>query len=174
MDFFPEQYSWPHRTAVARGINHRIVFYYQKYIQQPFPLDWGDLKSCFYLIVHSTNSLALKCVGITFLGIIIMLDTIKRMPHMFRKVYGSSNLMCGGDTTPDKFRHLIMGLCQVNGCAPQLWSIISSIVLSALWTQGFVIHFVNYFTAKISQLIGFSSVDDCDTIQSDDDIESIQ
>ena len=64
-----------------------------------------------------------------------------------------------------------MGLCQGNGYAPQLWSIISSTVFSAIWTQGFGIHFVNSFTTEISQLVGFSYVDDCDMIQSDDDIE---
>ena len=150
MDFFPEQYSWPHRTAVARGINHRIVFYYQKYIQQPFPLDWGDLKSCFYLIVHSTNSLALKCVGIPFLEIIIMIDTIKHMPYRVRKAYGDSNLMCGGDTKTDKFRHFMMGICQGNCSAPQIWSIITSVVFSSLWAQGFGIYFTDSFTGEIS------------------------
>ena len=64
----------------------------------------------------------------------------------------------------------MMVLCQVNGIEPQLWYIISSMVLSALLTQGFDIHFVNYFTTKIAQLVGLSYVDDCDMIQSDDDI----
>ena len=62
----------------------------------------------------------------------------------------------------------MMLLCQGNGCATQLWSIIISIVLSALRTQGFRIHFVNSFTTKIAQLVGFSYVDDCDLIHSDD------
>ena len=38
--------------------------------------------------------------------------------------------------------------------------------------QGFGIHFVNYFTEEISQLVGFSYVDDCNTVQLDDDIEA--
>ena len=65
-----------------------------------------------------------------------------------------------------------MGLLQGNSCAPQLWSIISSIVFSELRTQGFGINFVNSFIAEISQLVGFSYVDDCYMIQSDDEIES--
>ena len=58
-----------------------------------------------------------------------------------------------------------MGLLQGNSCAPQLWSIISSIVFSELSTQGFGIHFVNYFTTEIAHLVGFRYVDDCDMIQ---------
>ena len=59
-----------------------------------------------------------------------------------------------------------------NGCAPQLQSIISSIVFSALWNQGFGIHFINSYTIEIAQLVGFRYVDDCGTIQLDDDIEA--
>ena len=66
----------------------------------------------------------------------------------------------------------MMGLYQGNTCEPQLWSIISSIVLLALRTQLFGIHFVNSFKAEIEQLVGFSYVDDCYMIQSDDDIEA--
>ena len=71
-----------------------------------------------------------------------------------------------------EFKHFIMGLCQRNGCAPQLWSIISSIVFSLLRTQGLGIHFVKYFTMEIAKLVGLSYIDDCDMIQSDNDIES--
>ena len=42
----------------------------------------------------------------------------------------------------------------------------------ALRTQLFGIHFVNSFKAEIEQLVGFSYVDDCYMIQSDDDIEA--
>ena len=45
-------------------------------------------------------------------------------------------------------------------------------VFPALCTQGFGIHFEKYFTTEIAQLVGFSYVDNCDMIQSDDDIES--
>ena len=66
----------------------------------------------------------------------------------------------------------MLGLCQGNGCALQLWSIISSIAFSELRTKGFDIRFVNYFTTEIAQLVGFRYVDNCDMIQSDDDIEA--
>ena len=66
----------------------------------------------------------------------------------------------------------MMRLCQGNGCGPQFWSIISSMVFSVLCTQGFGIHFIKYFTTEIAQLVGCSYVDNCDMIQSYDDIES--
>ena len=75
-------------------------------------------------------------------------------------------------TIPNELRHFLMGICQRNGSAHQLWPIISSIVFSALLTQGFGIHFVNSFTTKILQLVGLIYVNACDMIQSDDDIKS--
>ena len=101
-----------------------------------------------------------------------MLDTVQRMSHMVKKAYGGSNLTCGGYTITNNIRHFMIKTCQVNGCAPQLWSTISSIVFSSIQTQCFGIHFVNSFTTKISQLLGFSYVYHCDMIQSDYDIES--
>ena len=65
-----------------------------------------------------------------------------------------------------------MGIFQGNGSAPQIWSIINFVVFSALTSQDFGIHLVNYFTAEMSQLLGFSYVYDCDMVQSDDDIKA--
>ena len=56
--------------------------------------------------------------------------------------------------------------------ALQIWSIIISIVFSSIRAQGFGIHYVNSFMAEISQLVRFSYVDDCDMVQSDDDVEA--
>ena len=101
-----------------------------------------------------------------------MLDTIKHMKHTVRTAYRDYNLAYGGDTIPEEFRNFMMELCQGNGSATQIWSIISSLVFSALIAQGFGIHFVNSFTSEIAQLLCFSYVDDCDMVQSDDDIEA--
>ena len=49
--------------------------------------------------------------------------------------------------------HFMRGLCQGRGCAPQIWSIIISIVLSELQNQGFGIHLVDSFMAEIVQLV---------------------
>ena len=94
------------------------------------------------------------------------------MSHKLRTSYRDSNLTYGRYIILEEFKTFMVGLCQGNGCATQLWSIINSIVFSALRTQWFGIHFINYFTTEIAQLIGFRYVDKCDMIQSDDDIES--
>ena len=99
-----------------------------------------------------------------------MLDTIQSMSHTVRTAYGDSNITYGVDTITDDFKNFVMGLCQVNGCAIQLFPIISSIVFSALQTQVFGIHLVNSFMTEIAQLVGFIFVDGCDMIQLDDNI----
>ena len=97
------------------------------------------------------DSLAYQHLGITFPSIIRMLDTIQHMSHKARIAYGDYNLTYGRDTIHVEFRHFMMGIYQVNGSAPQLWSIISSILFSELHTKGFGTHFVNSFTTEISQ-----------------------
>ena len=131
---------------MVHGINRRLVSDYQKYLLQTLSLACSDLKFYYDRFVHSSASLALKRIGIPFPSIISMLDKIQRMSNMSRMAYWGSNLTYGGDTIPDKFRHFMMRLCQVNGCSPQIWSIISSIILSALRTQGFGVHLLNSFT----------------------------
>ena len=66
----------------------------------------------------------------------------------------------------------MMIILQGNVSAPQIWSIISSVVFSALQAQGFGIHFVNSFTMEIAHLISFSYVDNFNMVQSDADVET--
>ena len=169
---YQEKYSRPQRSAVAHGINWRLVFICQGYLQQTLSIACSDFKRYYDRIVRSAASLALQRLGIPLSSIISMLDTIRRMAHRVRTESGDSNLKYGGETITKEFKNFMMGICQVNRCAPQLWSIISSIVFSLLRTQGLGIHFVNYFTMEIAKLVGLSYIDDCDMIQSDNDIES--
>ena len=128
----PEQYSIPQFSAVAHGINRRLVFDCQQYLRQHFSLSCSDLKSFYDRFFHSSASLALQRLEIRLLEIIIMLDTIQCMSHMFRTAYGDYNLTYRGYIIPDDFRHFMVRLCQGNGSATQIWLNISSIVFSAL------------------------------------------
>ena len=114
----------------------------------------------------------MKFLGVPLPSIVIMVDTIQRMPHKVRTEYGDYNLTYGGDTIPEEFRHFMMGLFQGNGCDTQLWSIISSIVFPELRTQGFGIHSVNTFMTEIAYLVVFRYIDECEMIQSDDYMEA--
>ena len=167
---FQEQYRRLQCSAMDHGIIRILVFDYQRYLWQPFSLACSDLRSCYYIIVLSSAILALQLIGIPLPSIIIMLDKIQHMPHTVRTAYGDYYITYVRETIPNKFRHFMMGLLHGNGFAHHIWSIISSIIFSALLTQVFDIHFVNSFTAEITQLLGFSYVDDYEIVQSDDDI----
>ena len=65
-----------------------------------------------------------------------------------------------------------MRFFQEKRSAPQIWSIIRYVVFSSLQSQGIGIHFANSFPREIAQLVGFSYIDDCDMVQSDDDVEA--
>ena len=142
----PEKYSRPQRRAVAHGINQIPLFDYQQYLRQPFSLAFSDFESCYDRIVHSSASIALQRLGITLPSIISMLGTIKCMSHTIRTSYGYYNLTYSGEIIPEEFRNFIIGIYQGNGCAPQLWLMLTSILFSTILSQGFGIHFVIYFT----------------------------
>ena len=118
----PEPYIRTQRSTVAHIINWKLVFDYKQYLRQTFYLACSALKICYDRIVHSADRL-----GTPLPSIISMLDKIQCMEHKVRTAYGDSNLTYGGDTVPKEFRHFMMGICQGNSCAPQLWSNISSI-----------------------------------------------
>ena len=65
------------------------------------------------------------------------------MKHTVRMAKSDYNLTYRGDIIPDNFSHLMVVLYQGNCSAPQIWSIISSVVFLELGLQGFGIHFVN-------------------------------
>ena len=65
----------------------------------------------------------------------------------------------------------MMGIFQGNSSAAQIWSIIGSVVFSALWDQGFGIHFPISFTTQKSELLGFSYIDNWKMIHTFDDVE---
>ena len=54
----------------------------------------------------------------------------------------------------------------------KFWVIMSSLVFSSPQVQGFSVHFADYFTMEISQLIWFSYVDNCGMVQSNDYVEA--
>ena len=72
----PEQYNRTQRSAVAHGINQRLVFNYQQYFRQPLYLACSYLRICYDRTFHSSNILALQRLGIQLLSIFSMVDTI--------------------------------------------------------------------------------------------------
>ena len=157
---------------MAHGINRILYFDYERYLQQTFSSACSDLKLCYDQIVYSAAILALQRLGILPPEIISMLHTIQHISHIVRTAYGDSNLTYGGDTISDKYRHFMTIICQGNGSSPHIWLIISSVVFSALRYQDFIIHFANSFTTEIAQLARLRYVDNCEMVQSENDVES--
>ena len=87
-----EQYIRRKCSAVDHGINLRLVFDYQQYLQERFYLAWSVLKSFYDRIFHSAASLDLQRLGITLLELTSMNDTIQNMSHVIVKNYDDSNL----------------------------------------------------------------------------------
>ena len=92
------------------------------------------------------------------------------MPQKVRTAFGNSETTYRVSHILEDFNNNMQGLLQGNGSVPQIWYILSSVIFTALREQGFGIHFYNSFTSKLTQLVVFRYVDDCDLIQSGDNL----
>ena len=66
----------------------------------------------------------------------------------------------------------MQALIKGNSSAPQIGSIDVSVIFTELTEQGFGIQFSNSFTVELTQLVGFNYVDDCNLLQSGNNINT--
>ena len=164
-----EQYSRPGRAAIDHALNRTLTFDHFLYTRKPFCLASCDLKGCYDRIVHTAASIALQRVGVHPNKLRSMFSSIQRMTHKIRTAFGDSDITYGGEDIGEEWQNYPQGVLQGNACGPQIWSILSSIIFDILHKRGFGVHFCNCLSKSLFTLLGFSYVDDCDLLQSQDD-----
>ena len=92
-------------------------------------------------------------------------ETIAKMKHSIRTVFGDSGTYYGGEKWKDDGGLFPHGNGQGNGDGPALWAAISSPLLKILRDQGFGIEFLSAISAEILVLAAFGFVDDMDYIE---------
>ena len=156
-----EQYGsrWGHCSVdqvLNRGITSDIV----RQMKIPAAICSNDAKSCYDRIVHSMASLSMQHVKVPPGPKICMFSTIQSLNHYIRTIYGDSDLSFTGAlwTVP------IQGVGQGNGAGPQIWALVSTLVLNLLRAKGYKAFFKAALSGMEIHFVGYGFADDVDLI----------
>ena len=94
-----------------------------------------------------------------------MFDTIQRMVHSIRTMYGDSTLTYGGDEI-GSWNNYPQGVLQGNACGSTIWVLISSLIFEILRKRGLAAEICTAISKQVFHMVGFAYVDDSDLIQS--------
>ena len=158
----PEQYSIPGRKAIDHALNRRLVFDSVRYQKSSLALTSCDLKSCYDRIVHVPAMMAMNRAGTQPHPCKSMFRTIQSAQHITRTAFGDSNTSYGG---MEGFNAPTMGVGQGNGCGPQVWAVISSVMFEVMKQRGLTTTFTLPISKDQLDLCGFAFVDDTDIFQ---------
>lgn len=109
--------------------------------------------------------LTLRIFGVPKEAARCSVDTICRMKHYVRTIFGDSKEYYGGDKWESEEGKWPHGNGQGNGNGPSLWSCISSPLLHILPKEGFGIAWESPLTKTPITLSAIGFVDDMDYIQ---------
>ena len=93
------------------------------------------------------------------------------MVHNIRTTFGDSEESYRGNNIED-WDNYAQGVLQGSVSGPQILSILSSIIFEILHTRGYSVDFCSSLLKSLFSLMGFSYVDDCDLLQSQNDLAS--
>ena len=159
----PEQCSTPGRKTIDHALNKCLVFDIVRYQKLSMAMTSCNLKSCYDWIVHIPAHMAMHRIGVNPAPIESMFKKIQTAQHTTQTAYGDSSNTYGGKET---FDAPVMGVGQGNGCGPQVWAAVSSVMFEVMRKRGLTSHFILPISKKSLDLCGFTYVDDTDLIQS--------
>ena len=89
------------------------------------------------------------------------------MEHTVRTIYGDSETGYGGTLWVVPAH----GLGQGNGAGPTIWAVVSTPLLNQMRKRGFGFFYLTCISNDELHFVGYSFVDDTDTIQSEQDTQ---
>jgi len=166
-----EQYgSRKNHASIDHCINKVLTFDLLRQKHQPGGHMATDAVSCYDRIVHGVASLAMQRQGMPLGPIVSMMTTLQNMKHKIRTIFGDSE---GSFNAADSLFAVplgdgkpIQGVGQGNGAAAQIWAVVSSPVLEVLRSEGYKCIFKVAISGEEISFVGYSFVDDADTITS--------
>ena len=158
-----EQFAQPGRSALQEIIVKRCTIDHQQSQRQSFAITSCDLAGCYDRIIHTAAALAMLRIGVSHKRIKSMFQTIQKMIHRIRTVYGDSKITYGGEL--GNWENWPMGVLQGNAAGPAIWSVLSSVIFKILHKRGFSSNITSAISKQLFTLIGFAYVDDCDLFQ---------
>ena len=166
-----EQFALKNSAATEQIVSKRAVLDHSQSMRKVILLASSDLEACYDRIIHTAASLALLRVGIPHTKINSMFESIQKMTHRIRTLFGDSEITWGGDllTDIDDWSNYPQGVLQGNACGPTIWSLVSSIIFEILHKRGFAAEFCTTISKETFKLVGFAYVDDSDLMQTGSD-----
>jgi hypothetical protein len=161
----PEQYgSRKRHSAVAHALNKQVAYSMVRVLRAPAAMCSNDAQGCYDRIVHAVASLSMQRVGVPLEPIMSMFTTLQQMQQFVRTAYGDSPVSLSvADVNPVA----IQGVGQGNGAAPQIWALVSTVLLNMLREAGFGARFVSPLSHESVFYAAFSFVDDTDILVTD-------
>jgi Reverse transcriptase (RNA-dependent DNA polymerase) len=158
----PEQYGTrKNLSAIEHCVNKRLTFDLIRQEKRPAVLCSNDAKGCYDRIVHSVASLCMQQLGMPIQPIVSMFSTLQQMRHHIRTAYGDSeSYFRANQVNPIA----IQGVGQGNGAGPQIWAVVSTVVLNLLREEGNGGYFKCPITGNEFFFVGYSFVDDTDLV----------
>jgi hypothetical protein len=161
----PEQYgSRKGHSAVAHALNKQLAYSLVRVLRSPAAMCSNDAQGCYDRIVHSVAALSMRRVGVPPEPIVSMFTTLQQLQHYVRTAYGDSQeALRAAEVHPVA----IQGVGQGNGAAPQMWALVSTILLNMLRNAGFGARFISPLSHESVFYAAFSFVDDTDLLLTD-------
>ena len=166
-----EQFALKNSAAPEQIISKRAVLDHSQFMRKVVLLASSDLEACYDRIIHTAAALALLRVGIPHTKINSMFETIQKMTHRIRTLFGDSVITWGGDVNSplENWKNYPQGVLQGNACGPTIWTLVSSMIFEILHKRGFAVEFCTAISKETFKLVGFAYVDDSDLIQTGTD-----
>jgi hypothetical protein len=121
----------------------------------------NDAKSCYDRIVHNIAVLALPRLGMAAAPIRSMFETLQLATHHVSMAFGVLKRSYGG-----KRKTPLQGGGQGNGGGPAIWTVISTVIIAAMATQGHGFNILSALTGALISFVCYTFVDDTDVIHS--------
>lgn len=123
----------------------------------------NDAKACYDLIGHAQASLCMQRQGVPESAVKCLFTTLQEVTHCIKTAFGDSHLTYGG---PGWIKPL-HGIGQGNGGGPPIWAVMSTTLLNTLRSKGLGFSMPSPISNEKLSFVGYSFVDDKDTVQSD-------
>jgi hypothetical protein len=161
-----EQYgSRKNKSAIEHALNKRLILDHIRQFRKQAIYCANDARSCYDRILFIVAYLTLRIFGVPKEAARCSVDTICRMKHYIRTIFGDSQDYYGGKKWVSEDGQWPHGNGQGNGNGPSLWSCISSPLLNILREEGFGITWESPISKAPIKLSAIGFVDDMDYIQ---------
>lgn len=156
----PEQFgSRKNHKSILAALNKHLNMDLLRQRGQAGALCANDAKSCYERIVHTVATLALRRLGMPAEPLVSMFETLQKAQHHVCTAFGISKRTYGGVRGVP-----LQGVGQGNGAGPAIWAGISTVLISAMATQGHGFNILSALTGALVSFDCYAFMDDTDAI----------